>query len=321
MRTISNVLVAVLVSMCTSEDAVECTAHDIPDGDDDRCELLQAGVGIVSHSEGHPAQLEQAATVADGKIAQKSWPDDLVKGIAGIVGGVDKLEGDFDAVKTAVATFTHAVHEAIHDLTKRVNPKMNLDSIIAQVDLTLKTIHEAAKKVFEVLTKTTTEYMTTVGKLTPEKFRNAMKAALDNLSQQAKLFSNSFEDAATELKSVNRTAVCEVVKQNLDSMHKKVEAFISSATGLSTKNLNKEILSAKDALPEALKKEVDKILAKANEAAEHIMSSMSSTMQEISMGIAQALKGHCEVLSRSTAGRLEVSLLLTFVIGLRTVLL
>lgn len=313
LSTIAFLIVCLSASKGSCDAQVACAADAVADGGDDRCQLLQGGVGLVTHhGEDKHGRLVKGEHQADATA--KGFPD-ILKGITDAIGGVGKLEKEFETMKTAVGTFVHEAHVAItslHDL----KPSMSFDAIRDKVQQTYKDIHKAALKLYQTLAETTSTFTHGVGKFLPETFKSAMKKVLGKISTEAKHFADSFNHAADGLsaKLKNHTLVCDTVKSNLDYVHKKVEKLSASALGLSTKGMSKEILKAKDALPDQIKQEVDKILHKANEAAESLMSSASSTVQDLSKSVAKAFEGHCVGLE-SGAGRLEVGILSALVIA------
>jgi hypothetical protein len=234
------------------------------------------------------------------------------------VGGTDKLEKDFDAIKKAVVTFSHEVHETVAVLTSNVKADMTITSALTEVEAAEKKVHASALKLWEALKQAKASFVTGIGAIAPASFKSAMEHTLHHMDTQAKAFADTFGHAAAEIEkmkqAVNHTVVCNTVKHHLDEMHKTVEKFVEKASALSTKNLDKDILKAKDALPDVIKTEVDKLLDKANEAAEKIVSLVSPTVQEISSGVAQALQGHCSL--QSGAGRVQVGSLLLLVMSI-----
>lgn len=351
MRSISIVLICFFASTCAAGDsAADCTSN--ADDGDDKCTLLQGGVGLVSlhEKDKHEKHAEEKKLSDDSsndegkKVEQKKdkhekhaeqkklsddnnnddskeiehkkgWPGDILKHITAAIGGVAKLEKDFDGVKAAVATFAHEVHKSVSDLIENVKDQQEIAAVVTQVEATWKSIHESAMKLFEAVSKTSDAFTATIGEVAPDDFGKAVKEVLDKMTSKAKHFAEEFDTAANRLTQVNRTMVCGTVKHHLDTMHKKVDGFVKAATGLTSQEMNEDIKKALEMLPESIKKEVDKILAKADEAAEKLKSSTQSIMQEISMGISQAFKGHCSEL-QSPAGRVEVGLLSALVIGL-----
>jgi len=327
MMSIAFLLVCLSASTGSCNDVAACATDAVADGGDDRCQLLQGGVGLLTHhGEDKHGQLVKGEHEADATA--KGFPD-ILKGITDAIGGVGNLEKDFDAIKTAVGTFVQEAHTAVTSLAENARPSMSFDALQAQVQQTYKDIHTAALKLYQTLAKTTETFTHGVGKLLPETFKSAMKKVLDKISQQAMHFADSFSHAGAFLIQIpvglsaqlkNHTLIageesaCNTVKSNLDNVHKMVEKLSASALALSAKGMSKEILKAKDALPDQIKQEVDKILHKANEAAESLMSSMSSTVQDLSQSIAKAFEGHCVGLE-SGAGRLEVGLLSALMIA------
>merc|ERR1719217_847216 len=119
MQSTHVAVVYLIASVCLAKDAVqaEC-ADDVADHFDDRCELLQAGIGVVNNhgiGEDHkesdttkkatqkalaPATPTKSKETKEALI--EGWPGDLLKGITDTLGGADKLEKDFDAIKSAV---------------------------------------------------------------------------------------------------------------------------------------------------------------------------------------------------------------------------
>jgi len=318
----SIVLLLLSLSATTGScnDAVACATDAVADGDDDRCQLLQSGVGVISqHVEDNHEQLvhgkHQAETTAQG------FPD-ILKGITSALGGVEELEKDFEAMKTAVGTFVKETHTAITSLadsTKAAKASMSMETAQVQVKQAYTDLHAAAVKLYQALSKASSSFTQSGAmKLVPTSFKSAMTKVLGEISTEAKHFADSFSHAAdgfnAKLKTVkNHTLVCDTVKSDLDYVNKKVEKLSSTASGLSTKGMNKDLLAAKDALPKQIKEQVDKILHKANDAAESLISSLSSTVQDLSHNIAKAFEGHCTGL-QSSAGRLEVGLASALVI-------
>lgn len=320
-------LACALASPCVAQEAA-CDATAIAEGDDDRCLLLQSGVGVLSNQEGekshhehkglHHAHKTEHKVVAGTDATADGWPDILKHvghAIGGVLGGAGKLEKDFEAVKHAVHTFVRRVHEHMADLLKNVKKTKSIEEVLSQVEAADLQIYASAKHLHIAFTHASTTFSNGVGKVAPAQFKSAMTKVLDETAKEAMHFAESFQHAAHELKRVNRSLVCSKVSHGLHRMHKKAALLAGSAMGLSTKNMNKEIKLAHDALPDAIKKEVDKVLNKASEAVETVEGSLNPVVQEIAHGMVTAFKGHCHEL-RNGAGQLQVGLLSTLVLGM-----
>lgn len=315
MLSISLLLTCALASTVSAE--VACAADTVPDGGDDSCLLLQKEAGVVKHDgadhQVHLVKAEQHAASAAKEADDDAGFPDFFKKLAGkagaAFGGVEKLEKDFEGIKTAVETFSKEAHDAMAHLTA----KHALEDTIVQVEAAYMKIHDSAVKLHSALSKATSDFLSGVGKIAPAHFTSAMNSTLQKIDKDAASFANSFKQSALALKEVDRKKVCSHVQHGLDAMHNSLEALAGSALGISTKGLDKKVMKAKDALPGPIKKEIEKVLHKANEAAEQLKSSLNPTVQEISHGVAGALKGHCSEL-KSGAGHTEVGLLSAFVV-------
>jgi len=201
------------------------------------------------------------------------------------------------------------------DLRRNVQPSMTVDDIKAQVAATYEKIHTSALKLWQAMTKVSSDFLTGIGHAAPEQFKSTVNKLLESVTLECKNFADTFSNAANDLKKVNQTMVCATVQKNVHSLHKEVEEFVQSALNMTTKSLPGEITKAKEALPGSIQKEVDKFLAKADEAAESIMKSVNPTVQEIAEGIVNVFHGHCQDL-KSSAGRLEVGLLSALLLGI-----
>jgi len=325
-------------SLCVGELACSADAISDSDTDNDRCQLLQGGVGVVSHHDKAEKDQHAKAQHEDGhrdkqhiqhqkhelKKVDASGPfDDIFKTVKNVVGSTDKLEKDFDAIKKAVVTFAHEVHETVAVLTSNAKADMTMKAALSEVESAEKKVHASALKLWKALEEATKSFVTGIGSIAPPSFKSAMQSALEKVRNQARAFAGAFNHAATEVEimknNINHTAICETVSHHLDGMHKTVEKLVADASALSTKNLNKDILKAKDALPDAIKNQIDKLLEKADEAAEKIVSLVSPTVQEISSGVAQALQGYCSL--QSGAGRMQVGIFSLLAIGIASFLI
>lgn len=329
MRSLSILCLAcALTSRCVAQEAA-CDATAAAEADDDRCLLLQNGVGVrrvdkegekVHHAHKalhHAHKIEHK--VVGGTAATADGPWDVLKhiehAVGGALGGAGKLEKDFEAIKHKVHTFVKEAHAHIKDLLKNVKSAKSLEGVLSQVEATDLLLYASAKHVHAAFAKAATTFDNGVGKVAPAQFRSAMSKVMDQTTKEAMHFADSFQHAAHELKRVNRSLVCSTVSHGLHRMHKKATLLSGSASGLSMKNMNKEIKLAHDALPGAIKKEVDKVLLKASEAVETVEGSMHPVVQEIAHGMVLAFKGHCHEL-RNGAGELQVGLLSTLVLGI-----
>lgn len=315
-----SVFVLSLVCSLAAGQETACAAD--ADGGDDHCQLLQGNVGMVNrHEEEHAAHKKSTEHHDDhhkAAVAQEGWPGDILKKVAGAVGGVKQLETAFKEVETAVASFSTESHSTITALTTSINPSMTVDAIIAQVEQAELKLAAAAEKLFLAISKVSSAFLTGIGNVVPAQFKSAMKGTLDQVNAKGKQFAETFKTAAADLKSLsNKTLVCTHISTFLGNLHNKATALAASMTGLSSKGLQKEIKTAHDALPEAIKKEVDKVLHEANKAAESLMGSLPATVKEISTGVVTSFKGHCGTAldKYSGAGRLQVSLFTAFVIS------
>jgi len=321
-------LVCALASPCVAQEAA-CDAIATAEGDDDRCLLLQSGVGVLqgdkegdtnhhhAHKGHHAHKIEHKVVTSTDATADGPW--DILKhvgqAVGGILGGASKLEKDFEAIKTKVHTFVKDVQGHMKDLLKNVKTAKSIEGVLSQVEETDLQIYHSAKHLHAAFAKAATTFENGVGKVAPAQFKTAMSKVLDETTKEARHFAESFQHAAHELKRVNRSLVCSKVSHGLHRMHKKATLLSGSASGLSMKNMNKEIKLAHDALPAAIKKEVDKVLNKASEAVETVEGSLHPVVQEIAHGMVLAFKGHCHEL-RNGAGQLQVGLLSTFVLGI-----
>jgi len=301
------------VSTCVAEEAA-CAAGDDACAADDLA-LLQGKVAVDDHADKHDAKI-------DAKSMEKEsdgWPDfkkafDTIKSA---MGGVDKLEKDFDGVKTAAKTFNDEVHTHVETLVAETSaPSMGIDDVRGKVEKFYRKIHDAAHKLFEALKKVTMAWVNGIGKMVPQQLKAPMNMLLAKVSDQGKLFTDSFHGAAESLKNINSTATCGKVKHSLHTVLKKASDLAKSATGLSSHGLSKDIKAARDALPEALKKEIEKMLKKANNAADRILSKLAPAMKEITHGVAKAFDDHCTGLPHSGAGRLQVGAFLALVLSM-----
>lgn len=320
-------VVCALVSACVAEEAA-CDATAIAEGDDDGCLLLQSGVGVLqgdkegeksnhhAHKGLHHAHKAEHKDVA-GTIADGPW--DILKhvghAVGGVLGGASKLEKDFEAIKIKVNAFVKDAHAHMKDLLKNVKTAKSIEGILSQVEATDLQLYASAKHLHAAFAKATTTFENGIGKVAPAQFKSAMSKVLDETSKQAMHFAESFQHAAHELKYANRSLVCSKVSHGLHRMHKKANSLSGSASGLSLKNMNKEIKLAHDALPDTIKKEVDQVLNKASEAVETVEGSLHPVVQEIAHGMVLAFKGHCHEL-RNGVGQLQVGLLSTLVLGI-----
>jgi len=196
-----------------------------------------------------------------------------------------------------------------------VKTAKSIEGVLSQVEETDMQIYASAKHLVAAFAKAATTFDNGVGKVAPAQFKSAMSKVMDETTKEAMHFAESFKHAAHELKRVNRSLVCSQVSHGLHRMHKKATLLSGSASGLSMKNMNKEIKLAHDALPGTIKKEVDKVLNKASEAVETMEGSLHPLVQEIAHGMVLAFKGHCHEL-RNGAGQLQVGLLSTLVLGI-----
>jgi hypothetical protein len=247
----------------------------------------------------------------------EGWPGDIFKKVTDVLGGAGQLEKDFDHVKAEVGAFASSVHSDMEELLKGVSQHQTCGTfcIRDKVEQTYEKINVAATKLWEALDKVAKAWLNGIGKVAPEQLTSAMKSVLDKVTGESKQFADAFKTAADDLKTVNATEICHKVKHGLHTVLKKASALARSATGFSTKGISKELISAKDALPDTLKKEVEKILHKANEAADRILRNLTPSMKEITHGVAKAYGDHCKGIPHSGAGRLEVSLLLSSVLS------
>lgn len=286
------------VSTCVAEEA--CMAGQSGCAGSDEAVLLQGKIDV------------SAKKTADAH--QEGWPHIFDK-VKNLLGGADKLEKDFEGVKTAVQTFGGEVSSEVSALTSNVKSSKGIDDIRHKVKEFYKKLHDSAKKVLEALHKVSKAWLDGIGKVAPTKMKDALNNVLSKVTEQGKHFADSFKSAADALDKVDVKKICADVKKSLHGVLKKASDLEKTATSLSSKNLPKEILEAKELLPGPLKKEVDGILKKADSAADKILSKITPAMKEITHGVAHAFDGHCTGLPHAGAGRPEVGAFLVLVLG------
>lgn len=292
------------VSTCAAEEAA-CVAGETQCVAGDEAVLLQGKIDVSGNAK------DQDLTE---KTDEEGWPDIFNK-VKNALGGVDKLEKQFEGVKTSVKTFGDEVSSAVKDLTSNIQASMGIDAIRHKVKEFYKKLHDAAKKVLDALHKVSAAWLDGIGKVAPTNMKNAMNDVLSKVTEQGKHFANSFKHAADALHKVDEKKICAHVKNSLHGVLKKASDLAKAAASMSSKSLPKELLTAKDMLPGPLKKEVDRILEKADSAADKILSKITPAMKEITHGVAHAFDGHCTGLPHAGAGRPEVGAFLVLVLG------
>jgi len=247
----------------------------------------------------------------------ESWPD-IMKAITGVIGGVGQLEKDFDAVKDAVVTFELEVHSAEKVLIEGIDKSNSLELNLGKVEGFYSIVYNASLKVVEALKKVANGFLEGIGKIIPAQFKTVLTSMLTSANDEAKLFAAKFDTAAASLKSfrkqTNATTVCAQVKEGLHGVLKKASDFAKSATGLTTKGFSKDLKAARDALPETLQEEINKVIKKANDAADQLLSKLTPAMKEITDAVTTAFEDHCPHLPSGTR-QVEVGLLLGLVLS------
>lgn len=299
-----------LVSTCVAEEAA-CVAGEAACSAGDEAVLLQGKIDVHEKDQDHVDVFQ----VMDAKTDEEAPWDDIFNKVKSALGGVDKLEKQFEGVKTAVKTFAEDVQSAVNSLISDVKPTMGIDAIRHKVKEFYKKLSEAAKKVVDALHKVRKAWLDGIGKVAPKQMTDALNDVLSKVTDEGKHFTDSFKAASDALHKVDVKQICANVKKSLHGVLQKASGLAKTAASLSTKGLPKDILAAKDLLPGPLKKEVDRILDKANGAAEKILSKITPAMKEITHGVAHAFDGHCTGLPHAGAGRPEVGAFLVLVLG------
>lgn len=261
---------------------------------------------------------EHAEGSGHSKTDAESWPD-ILKAITGVVGGVGQLEEDFDSVKDAVVAFEDEVHDAEKALLEEFDKSKSLDFNMGKVEDFYNSVHAAAMKVFKSMKKVADGFVEGIGKIVPTQFKSVLTSVLTKANDQAEVFAASFKTAADSLKSfqkaTNATIVCAQIKEGLHGVLTKASELAKSATGLTTKGFSKDLKAARDALPEALQEQINKVIKKANDAADKLLSKLTPAMKEITHGVTKVFEAQCPHL-HSGAGQLEAGLLLGLVLSL-----
>lgn len=320
-----------------------CDAH--ADAGDDRCQLLQAGIGVVArHADDDTKIIDHDETVVEDTLAdddtksidreeiaiedtEAGWPN-ILKKITDAVGGVDGLEKDFEGIKAEAKTFAQEAHNAIKKLVDSVKPSMEVNAILHEVEQAYHTIYVAAQKFVVTIHKTATDFMSGVGKVVPPRFKSALNTTLQEITAEGDKFANAFKEGEDHIKKFASPAawkgerakvmkmVCEKVSLGLQSLQKKANEFAAKSMGLTSKGMKKDVTDAKNLLPAAIRSKIDEVLKEANDAMEGLEGSLGVVVKDLKSGVAQALRGHCSGLDESASARLEVGLLTGIVLGM-----
>lgn len=283
---------------------------------------VKSSNGAKTFSKGASAHVEEHAKGSGhSKGDAESWPD-FLKAIRGVVGGAGQLERDFDAVKDAVVTFEHEVHKHKEALLQELDKSNSLAFNLGKAEHFYNNVHNDGLKVSKALRKVSHDFLDGIGNVIPYQFKSVLESMLKAANNQANLFTASFKTAADSLKKIqkiaNTTIVCAQVNEGLHTVVKKASGLAKSATGLSSKGLSKDLKAARDALPEALQEEVNKVLKKANAAADRLLSMLTPAMKEITHGVTEVFADQCPNL-HSSARQLETGLLLCLVLSVLSV--
>lgn len=299
-----------LVCSCAAAQDDACNAN----AESDDCQLLQSGVGVVStHGEhdtkkGLPEIMKALSEHgADPKVT------DAINKISDVVGGGDKLEADFDKIKTEIGFFYQEVHDSVSKLIADTSMDSEIEAKIGKVDECFKSIHAAALALAESV-RTTTSDVEKVGIVLPESIKKYLTAVLQKARTSVDDFAKQFEPLNEWRSSEgdNATAVCatiqEAIQGRLTKLHGKVESLLLDLEALTTKGMPQEFLDAKAQLPDSIKIEVDKVLAKANDAGE-FLEQLPKEIEELAAGLSTALQSKCPGHFHSASRHLQVGLL------------
>lgn len=290
-------IVGALVCGSGAEEA-SCD-NSIPDEEDDSCAMLQGGVNVqatIGRHEGH-----------------KDFPG-IFKHIKNVLSGADSVMKKFDDLKTAVGDFNDDVHADMTALATKVeklssqSTGSSLSSIQEAVQGTFGALEEQSRRLTRSLDKLQEAFKGGMGSVLPSSVTDALDNTFDGISNQATGFTNALGDAKQRLSNVNETLVCGRARESLHSVMKQATQLANRVTGLSKHGLSKDIKDAANLLPEVMKQEVDKVLNKASDTADHFVAKITPSLKEISNGVAGAFKGHCSDLHDSGSPSAQVGL-------------
>lgn len=309
-----------------------CASKAVTDGGDDQCQLLQAGVGVVSAHGKDAADKKitskSAPTSKATGLAQKQekkekeeqlpdWLTDGVQKLTDAVGASAGLEDDMANIKDKADKFTAQVHTSVATLASGVsNPgkEQSAAEIGSEVQAACYTVHAAAAELAAAVKKASDDFMKGIAGQLPEAIRDVLSQGLTSVEASSSAFAEAFLEAAdtTKQKLGNFSEECAVVQAGIDKMENKTRAVVQSATGMTLKEMSEEFKKAKEQLPDTIKVEIDKLIEKVQAAGDHIMK-ITEPVQEFAGGIVTAYHKICPGL-KGAAGRLEVGILTSFMV-------
>lgn len=315
-------ILGALASTCAAQDAV-CATGDCGDGD--RTALLQGSVTVDTNdvadhlvSESDQAMREVLKELKDELVEEDSrgWPDvsGMFKKVKAAMGGAEELEKDFDGVVAAAKAFLESASSDVKSLVSSIKPSMSIKDISSKVEHFFEQLHEAAKKLEEAVKKLEGAWKKGPGKIAPKAINDGIMSILKKVEDEAKAFTDSFKHAADALKKVDVKALCAKVKHTLHAVIKKANGLAKSAALL--KHPPKDLENALKLLPHAIKDQVDKVMKKAEHAADHVLDKITKSMKDITHGVSKAFDGKCQGLPHSASAQLGASSVVVLLLGM-----